>query len=417
MSTYMEIARSGRSHRDFASVSDQEGVRPNAVIDSVASGSLVIVPGRGSVLPVGLGHVASSKVLCNMGTSSDSPDIAVEIEKAQIAIDHGARIVCDQSVGPDLPAHRSRLVETLKVPIAAIPLYQNAQDSVAKTGDPLNFTPEEVLDVFRQQVLQGVTMPGFHTMSRRIVELLRTSRRLLPLVSRGGGLLHEWIVRNNGENPYLERYDEVLEIARSHNVPLTLVCSLRSGSVADGYDSEQRFEWKTLKALVRRAKNAGVSIMVDGLGHMRIDEIATAVRGFKQTCGEVPLGVLGPAVTDRALGHEQVANGIGTALAVWNGAYYCNACYSTEHLGLPEIGDIPAGIGAAIVATYAGDLARGQRRAQLLEKEVLMSEARKRNRWGAMLDYAIEKVEARRTFRRVGAKNKDGAGCSVCGDL
>ncbi len=417
MPTYMEMARIHRSHRDVLLVAEQEGVDTSELLNAVASGSVVIVPGRREVAPVGIGHLLGAKVLCNLGTSSSSPDIDLEIEKARIAVDHGAKIVCDQSVGPNLGANRARLIDSIGVPIAAIPLYQNVENALTERGDPLAFTSKEVIDVFEQQILNGVTMPGLHTMSRAIVRSLGESKRIMHLVSRGGGLMHQWIVKKQEENPYLSKYDEVLRIAKENNVPLTFVCSLRSGTVVDGCDSEQIREWKSLVELIRRARKAGVSILVDGLGHMTMDEIGPAVRSFKRICGEIPLGVLGPAVTDRALGHEHVANAIGTAMAVWSGANYCNACYPTEHLGLPEVQDIPSGIGAALIATYAGDLARHDHRRRLLQKELVMSDARRKNRWGLMLDGAIEKVEAQRTFARVGAKNKDGAGCSICGEL
>ena len=417
MPTYIKLAKQSQIHPDFTRISEREGIEIHRILDEIASGRLVIVPGIRDTKPVALGRIVCSKVLCNIGTSSVSPDIDLEIEKAKIAIEHGAKIVCDQSVGRNVGENRKKLIGNISVPIAAVPLYQNVDDSLKNRGEPLAFTEEEVLTVFEEQISQGVTMPGFHSMSFEIVEMLKSNERLMPLVSRGAGLMYEWIKKNHKENPYFDMFDDVLKIVGKNNVPLTFVSSLRSGTVVDGYDFAQKAEWEILKTYVSKAKKANVSVMVDGLGHMSMDEIGPAVKKFKKICGEVPLGVLGPAVTDRALGHEHVANAIGTAVAVWNGANYCNACYPTEHLGLPEIQDIPPGIGAAVIATYAGDLARDELKERLLEKERLMSEARQKNRWGAMLHNAIEKVEALKTFERVGRKNKDGSSCSICGEL
>lgn len=417
MSTYIDIARRQEAHPDFATVGEAEGIDVHQVIKEVASGSLVLVPGRRATKPVALGRSVRSKVLCNMGTSSESPDIALEIKKARMAVEHGAALVCDQSVGRCVSDNRKLLVQGANVPIAAVPLYQNVDDAVRAGGEPLGFGDDDVLAVFEEQVANGVTMPGFHSMSLSVAKVVGASTRLMPLVSRGAGLMFEWLKRTGRENPYFERFDVVLEVARSHNVPITFVSSVRAGTVVDGFDSVQEFEWQFLRPFIEAAHRTGVSVVVDGLGHMPIDHIGPAVRRFKQLCGEVPLGVLGPAVTDRALGHEHVANAIGTAVAVWSGANYCNACYPTEHLGLPELEDIPSGIGASVIATHAGDLGREGLKERLIPGERTMSTARQKNQWGVMLHHALEQVEARKTFERVGKGNKDGSGCSICGEL
>jgi phosphomethylpyrimidine synthase len=254
-------------------------------------------------------------------------------------------------------------------------------------------------------------------MSSEIINQLENSDRLMPIVSRGGGIMHEWIKRHGKQNPYLEHFDRILAVARKHNVPITFVSSLRSGTVVDGFDKLQEYEWAMLSEYIKEAHSKKVSVIVDGLGHITIDQIPLAVNKFKELCYGIPLGVLGPAVTDRGLGHEHVVNAIGTSIAVWSGANYCNACYRTEHLGLPELQDISEGIGAAVIATYSGDLAREQKKSSLVEEEWKMSAARKKNQWGIMLHGALDNKEALKTFQRVGKKNVDGKGCSICGDL
>lgn len=416
MATYLELAKLGVPFPELESVASMEEVDPASLMESVSTGRVVIVPSRGKKV-VALGHGVRTKVLCNFGTSSSSPDVEAEIEKARIAVDNGAAIICDQSVGDCVAANRARIVGALDVPIAAVPLYQNADEARTANGDPLSFDAESVVKVFIQQVRDGVTMPGFHTMTAELAAGLKGSDRLMPVVSRGAGILMEWIRRTGKENPYLDRFDDILDCCRDMNVPLTLISSVRSGTVVDGFDKWQTAEWKIMHNLVRRAWEAGVSMLADGLGHMSIDEIGPAVKGFKTTCGDIPLGVLGPTTTDRGLGHEHVVNAIGTATAVMNGANYVNACYRTEHLGLPQIDDISEGIRTAYIAVHCGDLGRSDLKGRLMLEERKISTARAKAQWGLQLQAALDPVMARTTFARVGAKNKEGEGCSICGDL
>ena len=413
----MEIAQNGNDHEDFHKMSIFEKTSERNIVQEVSSGKVVIVPNWSDGDPVALGEKVRSKVLCNLGTSSKSPDINIEIKKAQLAVESGASIICDQSVGDNVWENRKRLLDQVNVPIAAVPLYQNVDEAKSAHKDPLAFSEDEVLEVFERQVENGVAMPGFHSMSFEIIDQLEKSDRLMPIVSRGGGILHEWIKRHSKQNPYLKQFDRVLEVARDHNVPITFVSSLRSGTVIDGLDKLQEYEWTMIGEYIKEAHSKKVSVIVDGLGHITIDKIPPAVNKFKELCYGVPLGVLGPAVTDRGLGHEHIVNAIGTSVAVWSGANYCNACYRTEHLGLPEIKDIAEGIGAAVIATYSGDLAREEKNGLLLVEERKMSSARKKNQWGIMLHNALDNKEAMKTFKRVGKKNVDGKGCSICGDL
>jgi phosphomethylpyrimidine synthase len=415
--TYMELAREGGSAPEFVAIADAEGISMADLSEAVGVGRVAIVPNRASGRPVALGAAVRSKVFCNFGTSSASPSMAEEIQKARIAVDAGAAILCDQSVGQDIAVNRKALISSTAVPIAAVPLYQNVDESRHRYNHPLGFPAVDVLRVFEEQIEAGVSAPGIHSMTRDLAEMLESSGRLIPVVSRGGALMHEWMKKHHQENPYFAEFAQVLEIVRRHNVPLTFVCSVRSGTVCDGLDSAQGYEWSMLREYIREAHLRGVSVVVDGLGHMAIDQIPRAVERFKELCYGVPLGALGPAVTDRGLGHEHLVHAIGTAVAVWSGANYCNACYRTEHLGLPEIQDIREGIMSSVIAVYSGDLARSDRNKGLLAEEKAMSLARRENQWGVMLHHAIDCEEANLTFQRVGKDNREGEGCSICGDL
>jgi phosphomethylpyrimidine synthase len=409
----MEAARKGQTTPEMERVAAAEGVKLEDVVAHVAAGTVVIVPGRNGTPPVALGDLVRSKVLCNLGTSVRSPEIEFEAAKARSAVARGGAVICDQSVGPNVAVGRARLLKEVPVPFAAVPLYQNAETARRERENPLAFEAQEVIRVFDEQVCQGITAPGIHTMTRELREKIRQSRRVMPLVSRGGSILAYWMDVKRRESPYIEYYDEVLNICAAHGVPLTLICSCRAGCIEDGFDSLQEFEMGIVAGLVKRAHARGVGAIADGLGHMSMDQIPGAVAYFKRTCGGIPLGVMGPATTDRGLAHEHVVNAIGTALAVQHGANYCNACARTEHLGLPEPSDIPDAIGAAVIATYAGDLARGKYR----ELDLEMAKARKQNAWGVQLSMALDGVGARETFKRVGSDNKHGEGCSICGDL
>lgn len=417
MRSFMEVAATGETTAEFDAVCRAEGLGLQELCAEVAHGRLVIVPNRGGGPPVALGRAARSKVLCNLGTSSESSDIESEIEKARIALRCGATIICDQSVGSNVEGNRKRLLDAIAVPIAAVPLYQNVDEAKRSAGDALAFSGAEVLEVFERQLDGGVTMPGIHSMTKEVLQRVGESGRLMPIVSRGGGIMSAWIKRTGKENVYFEKFDQVLAMVKNRNVPLTFVASLRSGTVVDGFDSCEEMELRILRPYIEEAHRSGVSVVVDGLGHCSINFIPDAVRAFKEICCDVPLGVLGPAVTDRGLGHEHIVNAIGTAVAVWSGANYCNACYRTEHLGLPELQDIAEGISASVVATYAGDLARESHHQTLMKEERAMSYARKKNQWGVMLHQALDNDEAMRTFQRVGERNVEGKGCSICGDL
>jgi phosphomethylpyrimidine synthase len=417
MTTYLEAARNNVVMDDFVTISNQEQVCIETVMQEVAAGRAVIIPNRGGGSPIIYGAEFRSKVLCNIGTSSKSPGMQGEIEKARIALDKGASIICDQSVGDDVGLKRRQLVEAIKVPIASVPFYQNVEEARARSGDPLGFNPDEIIEVFERQIAEGVSAPGIPAMNRYMKEVVDTSGRLMPVVSRGAGILLQWMRNNDTENPYFEYYEEVLAIARKYNVPITFVSGVRSGTVVDGFDECQRLEWQMLADYINKAHSAGVPVIVDGLGHMTIDQIPVAVEYFKKHCYEIPMGALGPASSDRGLGQEHIVNAIGTAVAVWSGVNYVNACYRTEHLGLPETQDIPEGIATAVMACYTGDLAREKTKARLMTAEREMSTARKNNQWGLQLKYAIDKEQAIATYKRVGAENKTGEGCNICGDL
>ena len=247
MKTYIEMARAGQAHDDFVAVSKLEKIPLEAVIEDVASGKMILVPSRSNNVPIALGDLASSKIICNIGTSSMSKGIEVEIEKAQIAVQSGAALMCDQSVGENVGENRKQLIDALKIPVISVPLYQNVDDAITKTNNPLNFSGAEMLEVCEKQLQDGVSMIGIHTMCCDLVSMIEKEERFMPVVSRGAGLMLEWIKKHNDENPYLKHFDKLLAIVKKYNVPITFVCSMRAGTVIDGYDKYQKFEWECMR--------------------------------------------------------------------------------------------------------------------------------------------------------------------------
>jgi phosphomethylpyrimidine synthase len=413
----MSSAKSNEQIADFKIIAKNEQVDIELVIEEVRTGRGVIIPNRGDGDPIIYGLHFRSKVLCNIGTSSKSPDISHEIDKANIAIGKGSSIICDQSVGEDIATKRKQLIKAVSIPIASVPLYQNVEQARTKNKNPLNFNSEDVIKTFEQQIIDGVSAPGIHSINLYMKEVVEKSNRLMPVVSRGSGILLQWMRTTGQENPYFEYFDEVVSICKKYNVPLTFVSGVRAGTVLDGFDECQSLEWQMLASYIEKAHSQDVSVVFDGLGHMSIDQIPVAVKEFKKTCLNIPMGALGPASSDRGLGHEHLVNAIGTAVAISSGVNYVNACYRTEHLGLPELEDIPEGISSSMIAVHVGDLAKKETKERMLIAEEKISKARKNNRWGEMLNCAIDREEAIKTYKRVGTNNKAGEGCTICGDL
>jgi len=311
-------------------------------------------------------------------------------------------------------AYRKRLLKATVLPIASIPLYQNAEESLRTRKNPLEFSAEDVIKTFESQVQQGVSAPGIHPITIDLIEEIENSSRIIPYVSRGGTILSAWIKKNDEENPYIEYFDQILDICVIYDIPLTFVCATRSGCLADGLDAVQISEWKFIGSLIKKAHKRNVSVMVDGIGHLRMDRIPEAMTLFKELTLGVPIGVMGPAITDRALGVEHIAHVIGATTAVQNGANYCQVCCRTEHIGIPEYSDVIEALTTYKVAIHAADVAKLP---HLLYEENQISKARLKNQWGEQLSLAVAPEIAKKTFNRVGPKNPREKGCSICGEL
>ncbi len=391
-----------------------EKISKEFLLKNIAKGRIVIIPNRKNEKHVALGDGLKSKIISNIGTSSNQSDPEKIYKMIEIANEYGVDLLCDLSVGGDLSSIRRKLIDKAEMPLASIPLYQTSIEAKRKRNSFHSFTASELIKTFEIQVKDGISAPGIHTLTKKLVEEIDFSSRLIPIASRGGGLLYEYIKENNCENPYIESFDEILSICYENDVPITLITATRSGCLADGLDKIQLGEWKVMRNLIKQAHSKNIGVIVNGVGHLRMDKIPKAISLFKKITLNVPIGVMGPAITDRALGFEHIAHALGAAIAIQNGANYCQTCCRTEHVGLPDIDDFIESINTYKVAIYGGDLTKFPYFQQLENK---ISQARFKNQWGKQLNLAINQKVAIETFYRVGPKENNKQACSICGNL
>ena len=393
-------------------VASKEGLDPELVRAEVAAGRLIIPANvnHASLEPMGIGAVTRVKINANIGNSTVKSGIANELEKLHVSIRYGADTVMDLSTGGDLDAIRTAIIQVSPVPVGTVPIYE----AVALVERAEDLTPDLLLSVIERQAQQGVDYMTIHCgLRRRHLPLAR--KRLIGIVSRGGGLLARWMVHHDRENPLYERFDDVLEIARRYDVTLSLGDGLRPGCLADASDEAQFAELATLGELTLRAWEKGVQVMIEGPGHVPMDQIEMNVRKEKELCHGAPFYTLGPLVTDIAPGYDHITSAIGGAMIAWYGADML--CYVTpkEHLGLPDLEDVRIGIVAHKLAAHAADVARGRGGAR--DRDDAMSRARAAFDWKSQFSLALDPDMARQMYRDAHSDScvEDGRACSMCG--
>jgi len=362
---------------------------------------------------VGVGQGLRVKVNANLGTSTDYADVGVELEKLKAAEEAGADAVMDLSTGGDLRAIRRRIMEAADVCVGSVPIYEAAAGAARVRGGLDRMTAADMLRAVRTHAEDGVDFVTVHCgVTRRIAESEALARRVCGIVSRGGTFLAHWMRRNRQENPFFERFDELIDIAREFDVTLSLGDGLRPGAIADAMDGPQVEELLVLGDLARRAVARGVQVIIEGPGHVPLDQVQAQVRLQKEITGGLPFYVLGPIVTDVAPGYDHITSAIGGAVAAMAGADFL--CYVTpmEHLGLPRPQDVREGVIAARIAAHAADVARGRADARAWDRRVSL--ARSRRDWEGQITGAIDPQRARRLReeRRPGSDDV----CSMCGD-
>lgn len=411
--TQLELAKQGVLSPQQKHVADVEGVSEEFVLTNVAEGKIVIPANvnHRNLVPCGIGQGLRVKVNANIGTSSDFGTVESELEKLRVAIKFGADAVMDLSTGGDIPAIRRAIIKASHLPVGTVPIYQAGIEAIERRGAIVNMTVDDIFAAIEQQARDGVDFMTVHCgVTMTTIERLKRQRRLTDVVSRGGAFLIGWMLHNDRENPLYEHFERLLDIAREYDVTLSLGDGMRPGSLADATDRPQVEELIVLGELVERAREAGVQVMVEGPGHLPLDQIVANVQLEKSLCRGAPFYVLGPLVTDVAAGYDHIAAAIGAAIAAASGADFL--CYVTpaEHLSLPDSEDVKAGVIASRIAAHAADIVRGIKGAANWDRK--MSSARKNLDWELQAKLALDPERVRAVHEKYGSS---GPACSMCG--
>jgi len=411
--TQLELARKGITSLAMKTVAEIEGVDTGLVLQGVAEG-LIVIPAninhRG-VKPCGIGKGLRTKVNANFGTSSDYADVKTELAKLRAAVDAQTDTVMDLSTGGDITAIRRAIIAATSLPIGTVPIYQAGIEAINRCGSIVAMPVDRLFSAIQEQAEDGVDFITVHCgITLKAVDRLRQAKRVTDVVSRGGAFTIGWMLHNNKENPLYEYFDRLLDIARKYDVTLSLGDGLRPGSLADASDRAQIEELLTIGELVERSRAAGVQVMVEGPGHMPLDQIAANVQLEKLVCKGAPFYVLGPLVTDIAAGYDHITAAIGGAIAAAAGADYLCHVTPSEHLSLPDPDDVREGVIGARIAAHAGDIVKEVKGA--LDWDRKMSVARKSLNWDEQVKFSIDPPRARKAR---GQHSSKGAGCSMCG--
>jgi phosphomethylpyrimidine synthase len=412
----IEQARKGTVTPEMEKVAAAEGVSTQFLLEEIAQGRVIIPVNKNhrAVTPFGIGGGLATKINANIGTSKDCSNLDEELKKLDVAIAAGAHTVMDLSTGGDIDAIRREVLRRSTVPIGTVPLYQAAIESARQGKKIVDMTVEDIFRVIEKQAQDGVDFVTVHCGLTRAAALqLKNEGRIMNVVSRGGSFTVAWMIHNKKENPLYEYYDRLLEIAAAYDLTLSLGDGMRPGCIADATDRCQIQELITLGELAQRAIERGVQVMIEGPGHVPIDQIAANMLLQKRLCHGAPFYVLGPLVTDAAPGYDHITSAIGGAIAAMSGADFL--CYVTpsEHLRLPTIEDVREGVIASKIAAHAGDIAKGNRRA--LERDRTMAQYRKKLDWEGQIATALDPERAR--AMRDSRKPADSDVCTMCGEF
>jgi len=362
---------------------------------------------------LGIGKDLRVKVNANIGTSREYCHLDEELAKAQAAVDAGAHAVMDLSTGGNLDDIRKKLLQQVSVPFGTVPIYQTGIEAIEKHGAVIDMTEDDIFNTFERQAKQGVDFTVVHVgVTKTSVERLKRQKRLIPMVSRGGSFHMAWILHHEQENPLYENFEYLLELAKNYNVTLSLGDGMRSGALYDSNDRAKLQELLIIGELVEQARAQGVQAMVEGPGHMPLQDIVSNMQIMKTITKGAPYFVLGPLVTDIAPGYDHLVGGIGGALAGMYGADFL--CYLTpaEHLCLPDVDDVRQGVIATRIAAHAADLARG------IDADIdqRFSTAREHLDWDTMFALCIDPKKAKE-YRKKRSPVEDEHACSMCGNL
>jgi len=413
--TQLELAREGTISPQMRLVAKNEGVEAEFVRQGIAEGTIVIPANtkHNNLVPCGIGKGLKTKVNANIGTSSDFGDIDTELEKLRVAASAGADTVMDLSTGGDISAIRRAIIASSSLPIGTVPIYQAGIEAVNRRDAIVKMTVDDLFSTIEEHARDGVDFITVHCgVTRSAVDRLRAQGRVADVVSRGGAFLIGWMLHNERENPLYEYFDRLLKIAGEFDVTLSLGDGMRPGCLADATDQAQIEELLAIGELVNRARAAGVQAMVEGPGHLPLNQIEANVQLEKAICKEAPFYVLGPLVTDVAAGYDHITGAIGGAIAAAAGADFL--CYVTpaEHLSLPDPEDVRQGVIASRIAAHTADIVKGVKGASEWDRK--MAVARKQLDWEEQAKLSLDPELARQVHGKHASTSK---ACSMCGQF
>jgi len=416
MTTQIEAAKKGRITEEMRTVAKDESESPQKIRQRLAEGRIIITRNtqRENVHPIGIGEGLRTKINTNIGTSSDLCDLNLEIEKAKIAVKYGTDTIMDLSIGGNLNQIRRTILKTTNVPLGTVPIYQAAIEAAKKKGSIINMTEDDIFNTIEKHAKDGIDFMTVHCgVTQQIVKRLAKHPRLMGIVSRGGTFLAAWILHHNKENPLYSNYDYLLEKAAEYDFALSLGDGLRPGCIFDSTDWPQIQELLTIGELVERARTANVQAMVEGPGHLPLNDIQANVQLEKSVCKGAPFYVLGPVVTEIAPGYDHIVGAIGGAIAGLAGADFL--CYLTpsEHLGLPNLEDVKEGVIATKIAAHAVDIVKLGSKAA--DRDLAMAKARANLDWKKQFKNALDPEKAIKIRDRIKLKSPEA--CSMCSEF
>jgi len=414
--TQIEYARKGKATELIKTIAKGEGVSAKFIMDGLVDGTIVIPNNRLRKMkkPCGIGKGLRTKINANIGTSPYFGDAKEELEKLKVCVKFNADTVMDLSTGKNLKGVRKSIIKNSPVPIGTVPLYEIAVQAAERKVKFEDLSLDDIFDVIESQAKEGVDFFTIHSgVTRNVLRLLKKHGRIAGIVSRGGALISEWMKKNKKENPLYEHFDRVIAIAKEYDVSLSLGDGLRPGSVCDATDKPQLEELKILGKLAKIAHKEGVQVMIEGPGHVPLNQIQKNMELQKKLCNNAPFYVLGPLVTDVAAGYDHITSVIGATLAGYHGADFL--CYVTpsEHLSIPTIEDVKEGVIAYRIAAHSADVAKGLKGA--IEWDRKVSEYRTKRDWKNHINSSLDPEKAESIYKRLKIKTKDV--CTMCGEF
>ena len=413
--TRIEHAKKGIITDEVRQVASSEGISPEKLSEDIASGvSVIPINKNHKITPIGIGSGMRTKINANIGTSKDKISIESEIEKLAVLVKYGADAVMDLSTGGPIKELRNMMLKKSPIAVGTVPIYEAAVHAAGQKGSISKMTEDDLFSVIEEHAAEGVDFITVHSgLTMKAVERLRKEGRILDIVSRGGSFLLEWMIYNEKDNPLYEQFDRLLEIAVKHDMTLSLGDGMRPGCLADATDRTQIEELLTLGELRDRAVENNVQVIIEGPGHVPLNQVELNVKLEKEICKGAPFYVLGPLVTDIGMGYDHITAAIGGAVAGAAGADFL--CYVTpsEHIRLPTIEDVKEGVIVSKLAAHAADIAKGIKGA--LDADIQMAKCRKALDWNGQIALSLNPDKVREWRAEIPPTESDV--CSMCGEF